>query len=321
MNDVSPESLPALSVIVVARNAASTIARALNSLAAQHYPNLELIVWDGLSTDGTLNVLKQFGYLITVLKSESDNGPPDAANRARTLATGDYVGFLNADDTLEPGALWAVADAVTRQPDAEVISFGMLYRNENEKIIGHYASEKQLALTLETLLSDTPTFQTSRFIKRDVLEELGPFNTDRSLWYYSNDREFMLRLMFRGCKHVVIPKALYGFTLHDGGLSSDPGHFARIVEEHAMMGDMLLERLDLSDAQRGIIKHWQQRYLVFGFWKALARLELQKVKNFMQRGICLTGWRFIPSSLYWLIAKLLKRFGLKLSNGIDRGVF
>src|SRR5580704_9348356 len=117
------ENLPTLSVIVVVRNAALSIARALDSVIAQHYPKLDLIVWDGLSDDGTMEVLVRYSSFITTLRSERDTGPSDGSNRALSLVAGDYVGFLNADDEYEPGALWAVADAIVRSPDTDVVSF------------------------------------------------------------------------------------------------------------------------------------------------------------------------------------------------------
>jgi glycosyltransferase involved in cell wall biosynthesis len=312
MNDIN--DLPKLSVVMVVRNVAATIAHALDSIVAQHYPNLELIVWDGASTDGTQDIIARYKDYISIYKSEADSGSPDGCNKAVALATGDYVGFLYGDDEYEPGTLWAVADCIAKQP-ADVISFGMIYRTQG-KVTGYYAAASQLELTLEKVLSDIPTFVLSRFYKRGVF---GVLNTDRTLWYYANDRELMARLALSGCSNAIIPKALYGFNYHAEGLSSNPAHYTRIIEEHGLIAKALLARVDLTDAQRTIVQHWQKCQLVFGLWRALSHLEFDRAKAFLAMGIMLGGWRFVAMSLCLLTVKLVKRLGRLISGGIDRG--
>lgn len=320
---MNPDSLPKLSVIVIVRNGVKTIARALDSLIAQHYPNMEVIVWDGLSTDGTLEVLKGYSHLITTLRSERDNGPPDAYNKAMALATGEYVGFLNADDQFEPGAFWTVADALQKHPDAEAITFGMFYsmfdKKGHQTVKGYYADERQLAVTLDYVLSENQTFQLSRFHSRDLLRELGDFNIDRNLWYLSCDREYMTRMALRGCRNVIIPKALYTFTVDKNSLSSNPDNYSRIIEEHALIAEMLLKKKDLSGEQRAIIINWQMRQLVFGFWQAIFSIRIDKAESFAKQGFIIGKWKFILLLFILLIQKMIKRIALKLSNGIDRG--
>lgn len=315
--------LPKLTVIIIVRNSVGTIARALDSIIAQHYPNLELIVWDGLSTDGTIEVVKKYSDLVTTFRSEPDNGPPDAYNKACALATGDYVGFLNADDEYEPGALWAVADAVAKQSDAEVISFGMLYRRPDSQkrriVTGYYADERQLSLTLEYVLTENQTFFLTRFYKRHIFEEVGPFIYDRKLWYYSNDREWMTRLALRGCRHAIIPKALYGFSFDHATLSNNPENYTRIIEEHMLIAENLLSRTDVNEAQRRIVRRWRNRQLVFGFWQALCKIRIDKAEGFLKQGLSYGKANFLLLTFYLPIIKVMKRIGLKLSGGIDRG--
>jgi glycosyltransferase involved in cell wall biosynthesis len=323
MTTSSYGNLPKLSVIMVVRNAATSVGRALDSLAAQHYPKLEVIVWDGLSNDGTQEVLSRYSGFITTLVSEKDNGPPDACNRALAFVTGDYIGYLNADDEFEPGMLWAVAEAILQRPQTDVVSTGILYRLRNREgkgiVTGYYAGEDQLALTLENVLSGLPTFYLSRFIRRELALKVGGFNTDPALWYISNDREWMARLVLTACSNVVIPRALYGFNINTSSFSSNPENFTRIVDEHLLMADSLLKREDLTQAQRAALRGWQMRQFSLGFWKALAALRWDKAREYARGGIRAGGWRWGPFSLWLLAAKLSRRFGLLLSKGIDRG--
>ena len=86
------------SIITVCYNAASTISATLNSIIAQQHVELEVIVIDGASTDGTVDIVRGFGNSINHFISETDNGIYDAMNKGVRLATGDVIGFLNADD-------------------------------------------------------------------------------------------------------------------------------------------------------------------------------------------------------------------------------
>jgi glycosyltransferase involved in cell wall biosynthesis len=314
---------PKLSVIMTVRNAVTTIANALDSIIAQHYPNIELIICDGLSDDGTQTIINNYSHIITLFKSEPDAGPSHGFNKAISLATGDYIGVLNADDRYEPGALWAVADEIIKQPAAEIVTFGMLYREYNkghEVITGYYADERQLSLTLDSVLIENQTFLLSRFVKRSLYTEIGLLNLDKSLWYYSGDREWMTRLAIRGCTNVIIPKALYGFTYHKKSVSNNPGRYDRIIEEHILIAAMLLGKGNLSETQKTIVKVWRERQLVFGFWHALFSGKFGKAKSFAQQGLSLGNWKFILLLFYLLVKKALKRIGLKISGAIDRGV-
>lgn len=315
--------LPKLTIVVAVRNNVNTIARALDSVVAQHYPNIELMVMDGLSTDGTLDVIKRYASIISVLRSEQDDGAQDACNKAIGMATGDYIGLLNADDEYEPGVLWAVADNILKNPDAETVTFGMLYKMERSKgqpiVTGYYADEAQLSITLDYALSENQTFVASRFVKRSLYDEVGLFCCDRNLWHRTNDREWLTRLALRGCKNIVIPKALYSFALHENSISNNPENYGLGVIEHLRIAAHLLERKDLNASQRMVIENWRKRQLVYGFWLGLLGGRFQEARSFMQKGLALDSWRFTILSVYLLIIKVLKRIGLRLSNGIDRG--
>ena len=94
----SDNKLPIVSVITVVRNDKEHIEATINSLFAQDYPNIEYIVIDGASTDGTYEILNRYRDRIDILISEPDNGIYDAMNKGVMLAKGDYVGFLNSGD-------------------------------------------------------------------------------------------------------------------------------------------------------------------------------------------------------------------------------
>src|ERR1043166_3188133 len=105
-------SLPKVSIITPSFNQAIFLPETLRSLANQDYPNIENIVVDGGSTDGTVDLLKATTGIRWV--SEKDNGQIDALNKGFAMATGDVLAWLNSDDTLSPGAVRVAVEALER---------------------------------------------------------------------------------------------------------------------------------------------------------------------------------------------------------------
>ena len=93
---------PKVSIVCVTRNAADCIGRCVNSILSQTYSNIELVIQDGNSTDGTQDILRSYGDKIAYWKSEPDTGIYNAMNKALDKATGEWVYFVGADDALLP---------------------------------------------------------------------------------------------------------------------------------------------------------------------------------------------------------------------------
>ncbi|MDR0972314.1 MAG: glycosyltransferase [Bacteroidales bacterium] len=91
---------PKVSIITVTFNAEKVIERTLKSIEEQNYDNIECIIVDGLSTDGTMDIVKKYPNVVTKYISEKDNGIYYAMNKGISLSTGDYLWFINAGDTI-----------------------------------------------------------------------------------------------------------------------------------------------------------------------------------------------------------------------------
>src|ERR1700753_3582932 len=117
---------PILSVITIVYNNVRDIERTLLSVLNQTYPNIEYIIVDGASADGTLDVIKRYENRITKIISEKDEGIYDAMNKGLTAATGDYVLFMNSGDELY--ARETVANVFAAATDADI------YYGETEMI-------------------------------------------------------------------------------------------------------------------------------------------------------------------------------------------
>lgn len=109
-----------VSIVTVCYNSAKTIERTIKSVAGQDYTNIEYIIIDGGSTDGTLDIIDRYKDKISVLVSEPDKGIYDAMNKGIARATGDIIGFMNSDDWYADGAIAAIVDSFSKT-DADIV--------------------------------------------------------------------------------------------------------------------------------------------------------------------------------------------------------
>jgi len=133
---------PKISIITVVWNNAATIKDAIESVLSQTYDNIEYIVIDGASTDGTVEIIKSYGDKIAAFVSEPDRGLYDAMNKGIALATGDIVGILNSDDFyINSHVLEDVALAFEQsQCDALFADLVFVHPANLEKVVRYYDS-------------------------------------------------------------------------------------------------------------------------------------------------------------------------------------
>lgn len=178
----------ALSIVMPSFNSERYIGDAIHSVLRQDVDNLELVIQDGGSTDGTIDVVHSFGDIRISWKSEPDRGQADALNRAVRRAIGDWILWLNSDDTLAPGVL---AKIVPRLASAQFLivhgDFGII--DGEGRIVKRYVCSP---MTFERLLRrGAYVFSGTVFVGRDLVAKVGPF--DERL-HSCMDDDWLLRL-------------------------------------------------------------------------------------------------------------------------------
>ena len=205
-----------ISIITVCFNSAATIKDTLRSIAAQTHPDIEHIVIDGGSTDGTMEIVNRNRERLAHVVSEPDRGIYDAMNKGLALASGDVVGFLNADDFYAtPNALQLVA-APFMDSRVEAVYADLVYVDavDTDKVVRYWKSRDfRPGLFLNGWMPAHPTF----FVRREIYERLGGFDPQFRL---QADFELTMRFLeiHRICS-VYLPTILVKMRM--GGASNN----------------------------------------------------------------------------------------------------
>ncbi len=238
-----PASAPLLSIVTVNLNDRRGLARTLASVARQTFADREVIVVDGGSTDGSVDVIRESAGVVTEWVSEKDGGVYDAQNKGTRRARGTYCLYLNAGDAL------ASDDALERffaaGPPAEDILYGDVVFEEPD---GRQRTEETPELTWALLMRTNLPHQAT-VIRRALFERVGPYDTSYRI---VADYAFFLKafvVIGATARHVPVPLAVQVL----GGQSSRPDAFPGLRRERALAREQVL-----SPALRA---HWEE-YLV-----------------------------------------------------------
>lgn len=209
-----------VSVITPCLNARDWLERCLDNVASQTYADIEHIVVDGGSTDGTVELLESRG---TRFLSEPDSGQANAINKGFRLATGDLLGWLNADDLFVPDAVEAVTGAFRGNPSAGW-NYGQSRVERNGKPELALPPPRRIRKT--TLASGNLLTQPGFFMARWALERVGEL--DESL-HLGMDYDLWLRLVDAGIPAVYVPRVLAIYEVHENSKTGivHPSEFVR----------------------------------------------------------------------------------------------
>jgi glycosyltransferase involved in cell wall biosynthesis len=211
-----------VSVVTVVYNGEKHLAQAMDSVLRQDYDNVEYIVVDGGSDDGTLGLVAEREQAIDYWSSAADRGIYHAMNKGLAEATGNVVGILNADDWYSPGALSAVAASHADNP-AAVIHGGMAMVREDRELYRLPAPGTPASLAKGMVLNHPAVF-----VPRAVYREHGTFDESFAI---TADWDLMVRLWRAGVEFRPLDQTLANFRL--GGASYAFGR-AHVEERRAV---------------------------------------------------------------------------------------
>jgi len=265
-------------------NAEHYIEEALRSVLLQGYPDLELIVFDGGSSDGTVEIIKRYAPWLTYWVSEPDRGQSHAINKGLDLSTGELFNWFNADDVMCPGALYILADLYMKNSEsAGVVGVVQVF---NDK--GNLETLRPVVGTKEEFGNWAfPAFipQPGALFKCSLCKSVGGLNEKL---HYVMDIELIMRLAEHG-RYTTTDQIITNFRQHPGSktVQGDVAGLVELIAAEFAMGlpgvaetllkrrmaghaGLTIDRLDNTEIAR-IVDRWSYRkigaYLVRRFWK------------------------------------------------------
>lgn len=294
-------SAPRVSIVVPSYNQAAFLEETLCSVLDQDYPDLEAIVVDGGSTDGSVDIVRRYADRLAWWTSEPDSGQVAALNKGFALATGEILGWLNSDDTLLPGAVSAVVEELERDPEL-LLAYGdaVLIDEESRRIGSLTAREFDVPTMVRTCQNHV--VQPGSLFRRRALE-LVPL--DEAGFYYF-DFEFVLGLALVG-PVKRIPRELATYRIHPES-KSVAAHVEKAID-HLRVYDGFFARPDLPPELRAVEAEASSRasltageYFYAGLEQRRARAELLRglrlyPRHASPRALSLLAKTFLPAAL------------------------
>lgn len=204
-----------VSIITVAFNSVKTIEDTINSVLSQDFPEIEYIVVDGGSTDGTVNIIEKYQDRISKWVSEKDRGMYDAMNKGIAMATGDVIGILNSDDVYMNTHVISELMALMEQQKAKVVFADLILvdQADDNRVLRYYDSGHFHPSKFKYgWMPAHPTV----FVRRELYEAVGQFSTTYQI---AADYEMLIRILaIQRARYAYLPRPVV--RMRSGGAST-----------------------------------------------------------------------------------------------------
>jgi glycosyltransferase involved in cell wall biosynthesis len=227
-------SWPRVSIVTPSYNQAEYVEETIRSVLLQGYPNLEYIIIDGASSDGSVEIIRRYEDQLAYWISEPDQGQADAIQKGFTRVTGDIVAYLNSDDVYLPNAIAMAVSAFQLDPELCVVSGDMRFVDAAGHEVGQMQGmEGDFFEHFLTLTNPIP--QPSAFLTRYALDTAGGIDP---AFHMLMDYDLWCRIGLRGMKIQRIPEDLSRFRIHIG--SKTRTNILRFAQERRQLVEKYL---------------------------------------------------------------------------------
>ena len=258
-----------VSIITPVYNGAGFLEKCIQSIRDNTHGDVEHIVVDAGSTDGTLDILERHGEEIQWL-SEPDEGIADAMNKGVSMATGQIVGQLNSDETYYSDTIRTVVDHMLKNPETDVLYGDNHFVDASGRIL---REKKEIDFDKELLVYLCYIQTIAAFFRKATTFDVG-FRFDEC-YKYAHDKDYFNRLAQAGKHFVHIRKSLGAFTMHAGCITVAIHH-----KQHEDSRKITEQYVPPISGSNGI----NQTYFEIMMFYSKCRKAIQKVKQGCYRG-------------------------------------
>jgi glycosyltransferase involved in cell wall biosynthesis len=256
--------LPLVSIITPSYNQAHFIQETIESVLAQDYPNIEYIIVDGSSTDGSVEIIQKYSKKLAWWVSEQDKGHADALNKGFSHAKGEILAWLNSDDTYSPHAVSEAVEFLVAHPDVSLVYANANLIDENGAYLGRFLSKQT---NYDSMLRGSVHIpQATTFFWAKYWQQVGPL--DLSL-KFSFDYDLWVRLA-KLAPIVYIPHVWANFRLHSQGKS--------IYLDDRCYPDMIrVSQRETGKKVTALVLRWYLRRISYAWIPIRWRIKLRQV--------------------------------------------
>ncbi len=238
---------PRISIVTPSYNQGQFIEETIRSVLLQGYPNLEYIIFDGGSTDNSVEIIKKYEPWLAYWRSEPDRGQSHAINKGFEKGTGDIFGWINSDDYYYPGVLRAIARAFIKHPDVALVHGYEHHVHPDGSAVVVFPPLRDARAV--TLYLGRPLLQLTCFWRSEVHRTIG--GLDETL-HYQLDYEFLLRLTYR-YPSLYVPFCMGAFRRYPEQKSQMPDD---CFWEYGTVRQRFLRQVEMSAWKYKLLCYW-----------------------------------------------------------------
>jgi len=251
---------PRLTIVTPSLNQGNFLEETIQSVLRQNYANLEYIIIDGGSSDGSVDIIRKYERHLAYWVSEADLGQAHAINKGLSRANGDLVAYINSDDVYLDGAFDAVAEAFARDPLAKWLCSSCVAVDERtgiETVLEPQVPSDPASWLFKPSGQSYCFPQPGVFLRETLARRMGVFREDL---HYSFDYEYFQRIFFSGSWPLKLNRTTARFRVHDA--SKTASNAAGFAVEDLKIADLYFHRTSPAQqrklaAQRAAAKAWE----------------------------------------------------------------
>ena len=288
----SDSPLPKVSIVTPSYNQANFLEETIRSVLLQNYPNLEYIIIDGGSNDGSVNIIRKYEPWLSYWKSEPDRGQSQAINQGWAMSTGNILAYLNSDDTYEPKAVQKVINFLREHPHVDTVYGDCNKIDEVSKVTGMCSG---MPFDLKAIACGQWYIpQPSVFIRSQVIKSIG--NLAENL-HLVMDWMLWLHIALAGFKIVYLPQTLANFRVYK--LTKTSSQFKRAGKEKLLVLDNLFQDANLpADIQLYKPQAYSNVYRVMGLC-AYDQIEMPEARSHLWHSLLLDPASIKEPKVFW----------------------